>query len=730
MTETRKYTLKLFWEGLLHSYSQIFFSLDRGFAIVLLICSFIDPNVGLSALLAGIVAVGTSYALGFNHQLLRDGMYSFNSLMVGMVMAVYYDFNLPFLSMLVLMSVVTVFLTIAIHGQLSKYGLPIMSIPFLFGVWTVLLVGREFEGLHLTERGIYTVNELWSKGGPWLVSAYEFVDTLPVPAIFDIYLRSLGAIFFQYNLVAGLIIMIGLIRFSRIAFVLSLVGFFSGYLFYGFMEGEFSQLHYSYIGFNFILSAIALGGFFIIPSTRSFILVALASPVISVLIASVSSLFSVVQLPIYSLPYNILVLLVLYVLKLRVVPKGLDPVADQTYSPEKNLYRFLNRKERFANDTLFHIYLPFFGDWTVSQGHDGQYTHKGDWKEAFDFVIEDDKNKTYREPGSRLEDYYCYDRPVSAPQAGYVVAVKDDVADNSVGDVNLDQNWGNTVVIKHGEYLYTKISHIKKGTIKVEEGDHVKKGEVLAQIGNSGRSPEPHIHFQVQSTPYIGSKTLKYPFAYYLEKTDAGMKFHAFEYPKEGQTLCNVQVNELLKKTFGLIPGMQLKISGNCPDQVWEVFTDAYNHTYLYCHETKAIAYFVNNETLFYFTEFIGDRSSLLFKFYLGAYRVLLGFYQDLSISDTLPIDSIYAGFMKGLMDTVAPFYQAVTAQYQINYEEIDSGIQSEWVKVTSELNVKALGSIRRKLEYSFEMNTKGLKEFSITENGNTEFYTCELHQA
>ena len=727
MSETNKYTWKLIWEGLLHSYSQIFFSLDKVFAVILLICSFIDPFVGISALVAGVVSILVAYFLGFDHKGIREGMYSFNSVMVGMVMAVYYDVNMPFMLMLILMAVFTLFFTLAINAQLSKYGLPIMSIPFLFGVWTVLLVGREFSGLELTERGIYTINEIWSYGGQTLVNVYEFIDTIPLPDIFDLYLRSLGAIFFQYNLLAGLIIMLGLIRFSRIAFILSLVGFFSGYFFYGFMEGEFSHLHYSYIGFNFILSSIAVGGFFIIPSRGSFILVALASPVIAILIAAIANVFSIVQLPIYSLPYNVLVLITLYVLKLRVVPKGLNPVIEQTYSPEKNLYQFQNQKERFANDSLFHIYLPFFGEWTISQGHDGDITHKGEWKEAFDFVIEDEDGSTYRQPGSRLEDYYGFNRPVMAAQAGIVVSVEDDVEDNSPGQVNLDQNWGNSVVVKHGEFMFTKLSHLKKGTIKVKEGDTVKKGEVVASLGNSGRSPEPHIHFQMQAAQYIGSKTLDYPVAYYMEKSEDGPVFHAFDRPKEGQTISNVKVHPLLKKAFGLIPGMHLKLSAGEEKHDWEVFTDTYNYTYIYCHQTEAMAYFVNNGTLFYFTKFIGNKDTLLFQFYTGLYKVLLGFYQDLKVEDVFPVDAIYEGFLKGTLDLLAPFVDVVRANYEVNYAEVDDSLESAWAKLNSSLIVKAFGAVRMHQEFKIELDNDGISSFSIDEKGTVKTYSCEV---
>ena len=727
MSDQVKDTAKFYWESLLHSYSQIFFSLDKVFAVVLLVTSFIDPYVGISAMVAGLVAIAVAHGLGFDRKLISEGMYSFNSLMVGMVMAVYYDLSLPFLAMLVFISVLTLFITVAFTGKFSQYGLPIMSIPFLFGVWIVLLVGREFEGLHLTERGIYTINELWSWGGEWLVNVYQLVDTLPIPKIIDIYLRSLGAIFFQYNLVAGLIIVVGLIRFSRIAFVLSLVGFFSGYFFYGFMEGQFSHLHYSYIGFNFILSAIALGGFFIIPSTGSFILVALSSPIIAILIASVGNLFTVVQLPIYSLPYNILVLLCLYVLKFRSIPKGLQPVTDQTYSPERNLYKFLNRRDRFQNESLFHIYLPVFGEWIISQGHDGNITHKGDWKEAFDFVIEDEKGKTYREPGSRLEDYYCFNRPVSAPQAGYIAAVEDDVDENMIGDVNLERNWGNTVIIRHGDYLFTKLSHLKKGSIKVEVGDYVKKGQIIGAVGSSGRSPEPHLHFQIQSTPYVGSKTLKHPIAYYLEHAKDGLKFHAFNYPKENQVVSNISLTDLMVKAFGMIPGLSLMVQGGGKNLQWEVFTNAYNHTYLYCHETQAVAYFVNNGTLVYFTEFYGDRDSVLYRFFLAHYKVLLGYYKNLEIIDTLPVDAIYKGVRKGLLDLFSPFHPVIKANYKMRFTGMDDGIQATWVKFSTDLNVAALGKTVSALQCETEVGEAGIRSFTIHENGKETKYECEV---
>jgi hypothetical protein len=70
----------------------------------------------------------------------------------------------------------------------------------------------------------------------------------------------------------------------------------------------------------------------------------------------------------------------------------------QYYSPEINLYRYINGRERLMNNVYHQIALPFMGEWMVSQGYDGTITYKGDWSKALDFVVLDNEMKTYRFP--------------------------------------------------------------------------------------------------------------------------------------------------------------------------------------------------------------------------------------------------------------------------------------------------------------------------------------------
>lgn len=56
---------------------------------------------------------------------------------------------------------------------------------------------------------------------------------------------------------------------------------------------------------------------------------------------------------------------------------------------------------------------------------------------------------------------------------------------------------GNHVVVDHGDDVYAVYAHLRRGSPLVRVGDRVRAGDVIARVGNSGNSSEPHLHFQL-----------------------------------------------------------------------------------------------------------------------------------------------------------------------------------------------------------------------------------------
>lgn len=53
-----------------------------------------------------------------------------------------------------------------------------------------------------------------------------------------------------------------------------------------------------------------------------------------------------------------------------------------------------------------------------------------------------------------------------------------------------------TIVLDHGQEIKTQYAHLSK--IFVNEGEHVHRGQAIAQVGNTGKSTGPHLHYEVR----------------------------------------------------------------------------------------------------------------------------------------------------------------------------------------------------------------------------------------
>lgn len=85
-------------------------------------------------------------------------------------------------------------------------------------------------------------------------------------------------------------------------------------------------------------------------------------------------------------------------------------------------------------------------------------------------------------------------------------------AEGTVSETGYDSQYGNYIIIDHLGHLQTAYMHLL--AIDAREGDTVVRGEKIGQLGSSGRSTGPHLHFQImqRSEPvnplkYLASRT-------------------------------------------------------------------------------------------------------------------------------------------------------------------------------------------------------------------------------
>jgi murein DD-endopeptidase MepM/ murein hydrolase activator NlpD len=99
------------------------------------------------------------------------------------------------------------------------------------------------------------------------------------------------------------------------------------------------------------------------------------------------------------------------------------------------------------------------------------------------------------------------------------VKVVDDVPDAPPGPapgsdegLTINESGGNVVVLRLAPHLFAFYLHNKPGSATVKGGDTVKQGEQLAELGSSGNSLAPHLHFQLgrsrrmfsaENVPYV-----------------------------------------------------------------------------------------------------------------------------------------------------------------------------------------------------------------------------------
>jgi murein DD-endopeptidase MepM/ murein hydrolase activator NlpD len=98
-----------------------------------------------------------------------------------------------------------------------------------------------------------------------------------------------------------------------------------------------------------------------------------------------------------------------------------------------------------------------------------------------------------------------YGAAVLAVADATVVAVRKDMPEAARVSANprhaLQDEAGNYVALRLDEGRYAFYEHLRPGSVTVEPGQRVQRGDVLGELGFTGASTGPHLHFHVADGP-------------------------------------------------------------------------------------------------------------------------------------------------------------------------------------------------------------------------------------
>jgi hypothetical protein len=167
--------------------------------------------------------------------------------------------------------------------------------------------------------------------------------------------------------------------------------------------------------------------------------------------------------------------------------------------------------------------FPVKGVWQINGNFDCISAHRTQYSMEFAMdmcQMNSDCLITYK-PDMKNEDYIHYGKDILAIADGEVMDCFNDcqIRENFPYDTETDENLlserkkfvetygrlpvqcGNYVVIRHDHEEYSFYGHLKYQSVAVKKGVHVKQGQPIGQIGNTGRSGCPHLHFQLMNGP-------------------------------------------------------------------------------------------------------------------------------------------------------------------------------------------------------------------------------------
>jgi urea transporter len=272
----------------LKGFSQVMLMENRiSGTLILLGVSLYSPYLGLMALLSSIV--GTGIGLLKDPETAKKGIYGFNSILSGVAVMLFLNGNWRWLIALIVATFSAILMYILMK-ILTRWRIPVLTIPFVATTWIGLLVTYQLKFLHINSAFITSSPVKWnipSEGKP------NFIRGL---------IKGVGEVFIIDSFWAGFFILIALFVAGWRFGVYAVLGTFISWLTALFIGVDTESLDLGLYNYNAVLTVIAVGLLF--DDKRNYLLFGMFAAAITVPItAGMDSLLNPMGLPALTSPF-------------------------------------------------------------------------------------------------------------------------------------------------------------------------------------------------------------------------------------------------------------------------------------------------------------------------------------------------------------------------------------------------------------------------------------------
>jgi urea transporter len=272
-------------------------------------------QVAVGAVVGLLVATGTAILLRVEPQGLRQGLYGFNGILVGVAVPTFLHADGRMWAYLVVGAAVSTVVMLAIANVVGTWGVPALTFPFVLTTWFLVLGAWAFS--RIEPAGL----------GPARLPAAPGTQPVDVTASFlaGTLFRNVSQVFLIDNVGTGVVFVLALAVSSRWAAVFALAGSALATATALFLGADSASITSGLYGFSAVLTAIALGSVFYVPGWRAAAFAALGVIFTVVVQGALDAAVAPVGIPTFTAPFVFVTWLFLLP-KEKFVPVHHEPV--------------------------------------------------------------------------------------------------------------------------------------------------------------------------------------------------------------------------------------------------------------------------------------------------------------------------------------------------------------------------------------------------------------------